>query len=227
MAFEINKFLSSVNRTGGLAKSSDFMVDISIPKALLNKSAAMGIDNGQLAFRISSAGFPQRSVNPIEYSTYGPLNRIGGTANYLEFAITVLLSNDFREREFFLSWQDLIVGNSRKNDGNNYDYDIGYFDDYKSIIEVSQLDPSTGEAVYKVKLHDVFPNIVSEATSSWDNQELQTMNCTFQYHHFTDEFTFGGNKRGERPPTIFERINQSGLGGGLSTIGGVIAGRIF
>ena len=113
MSFKPQEFLSEINRTGGVALASDFKVRIVPPTIMIDK----GLHN-QLEFRIDSIDLPARTVTSTPYTLYGAPQHIGHTLNYQPVSMTVILSPDMRERDFFLAWQDLIGGDHRKNNTN-------------------------------------------------------------------------------------------------------------
>lgn len=226
MAFKINEFQANINRTGGVALQSSFKAFVFPPAGIETVS---NVDTNHLSFRIDSVEFPQRSITPIEFRDYGPLQKIGGQPNFIEITMSVIMSPDLREREFFLSWQDMVVGKHRKEFLNRTErkreFDIGYFDDYKGSVEVRQYDvnaKSDDSHVYSVKLYDSYPQLIAPLNSNWQNADVLKMNITMSFRYFTEDY----RGQGDLPTSVtegpFGRINRSGLGGALGTIAGVI-----
>lgn len=226
MAFNINRFHSEIARTGGVAMTSNFTASIYGPQFLQADS-----DARTLSFRISDIDFPQRTITPADYLTYGPPMIVGTRANYIPIDLSVLLSPDFRERDYFLAWQDLISGNARNpnlnQDQSKKRFDIGYYDDYaKGSFCVIEQYTETGEPVHTVTLLECYPLTVGPLTATWSQTtpSMQRINLAFRY--FTDKTVFSVNQPAEMRSSMMSILNQTGIGGAMSTAGGLIANKI-
>jgi|TARA_R110001606_G_C15322873_1_gene644811 hypothetical protein len=187
MGFDINKFTAELNKSG-MARSSDF-------ECVIDTKSILGLNevSSSLQFRLESTSLPMRSVQPIDYKDYGYPYKIGGMANTVEIEMVIICSEDLRERDFFMSWQDLIVGKHRKKEiGNNEAtrknmFDVGYYDDYvcKQGVSIYQLDPS-GFRTYAVDLIDAYPMNVQPLSLSWGQTEIQKMNVTMTFRYFEE-----------------------------------------
>lgn len=191
MTFSIDQFNANINNTGGLAQKSQSMAVVQAPEAVLTQD--IGIRGNHFPMRIEGFEYPSRSVVPIEYRDYGPVRPIGGQANFTEVNARVIMSSDFREREFFMRWQDMIVGNHRNLPESSSKFDVGYFDDYRSDgIEIRQYNQITGDVdqyTYRVMLMDAFPSAIGSMDTDWSaGDEVQKMNVTFTYRYFTEEY---------------------------------------
>lgn len=227
MAFNINEFNANINKSGGLAQKSQFLAVIIPPAQLTPVLGELGITLEHFPLRIDTFEFPSRSVIPVEYRDYGPPRNFGGQANFTESSCSVILSSDMREREFFMRWQDLVVGNHRRRveqiEGNRFD--VGYFDDYKSngieVRQYNQTETSLENWVYATQLIDAYPQIVSNVETSWDGgAEIQKINITFQYRYFTEGINLlPGVERGE-----LSRLFNPTVRAGLSVVGGQLLG---
>ena len=125
MPFKPNEFVAEISKQGGVALASDFRVLVTPPEGMKH------LDNEALQFRIDGIDFPARSVTEINYPLYGAPYKIGATLNYVPITMSVLMSPDMRERDFFLEWQDLIGGthrDPRKNsDEVNRQFNVGFY----------------------------------------------------------------------------------------------------
>lgn len=123
--FNLTEFASEMGKTG-FARPAYFMVVIIPP----TKIGMQGI-SASLPLRIESAELPGRSMLSTDQTYYGPMRKIPYRFNATPITLSVILSEDYREREFFQRWQDLILGGSRLS-GTNPDsmFDVGYYDDY-------------------------------------------------------------------------------------------------
>lgn len=183
MAFNINEITATINKSG-VARADFFDVIFSgIPTSL-------GI-NRELSLRAESVTLPQRSVQPLDYKDYGVPFKIGGLANYVEIDMTFLLSEDLREREFFMKWQDLIVGNHRTRNqlSRGSQFDIGYFNTYKCDgIQINHYSGKESEEAPKhtIKLIDAYPLQIATISRSWAQPEFMRQQVTFTYRYFTE-----------------------------------------
>ena len=222
MAFNVNQFQAEMTKNG-IAKTSDFEVEItgapvsgdvlepsqlSLGSILSNPVGTVtnavgdflgnlfGMGTGgarSMTFRIDTVTFPQRSVTRIDYKDYGPAYNIGGFPNYVNVDFSVILSPDLREREFFMQWQDRIVGNHRTNGAN---FDIGYYNDYilKQGFSIYQLNPN-GQRTYRIDLIDCYPEQIQSIQGNWASTDVQKQNITMGFRYFKEErlpisFTF-------------------------------------
>jgi len=130
MPFNLREFTSEINKNG-IANPAYFAVMITLPQALLAKFPEA---NRSLMFRIESASLPTRTVLTHDQRYYGPIRRIPYGFTSLDLTMSVILSEDMREREIFLAWQDLMLGPSRTmKEGTGFEsvgiFDAGYYDD--------------------------------------------------------------------------------------------------
>ena len=140
MPFTINEFTSELSKHG-VAKASDFSV-IVIPPPQVNNGAETW-----LPLRIESVNMPSRSLMTIEQRYHGPIRYMPYSVIHQPVTITVLCSEDMREREFFMKWQDICSmqvdgsGNSFARSSRTQSegkYDSNYYDD-TAIVTGKQL----------------------------------------------------------------------------------------
>lgn len=179
MVFNIQEFSSIVGHKG-LARVPHFMVNITSPAGLPTPS-------NDLKFRIDSINMPGRQINAFEFKPYGPAFKIGYGEQHGEVSINIMLSPDLAEKKYFLRWQDIIVGYGRgSNNLGMGTFDIGYYDDYKAIIDIFQYD-QTGQQRYACKIIDAWPVSISDLPSDWSVDMYHRLGVTFHYRLFQDE----------------------------------------
>ncbi len=205
MSFDINAFKSEIESIG-YAKASDF--EIEIGGDILGKIGADFFLSSALAFRINAVDLPSRSLAVFNNQDYGVPYKHGGTPAYQDITITAICSPDLREREFFMRWQDLVVGDHRKGnknaDSRKVEFDYNYYDDYvaKRGVTIYKLD-AAGFRTYAVDLIDVFPTLVGSLGLSWDSTDAMKLNVTLSYRYFEE-------RSGSELGTQF-RIGRDGL----------------
>jgi len=197
MAFNINELTSSIQRNG--AARADFF-------DIFFTGLPAGLEGARdLTFRAEQVTIPQRAVSPIEYRDYGVPYKVGGLPNYIEIDMTFILSDDLREREFFMAWQDLIVGDhrTRSNASVGEIFDTGYFNDYKcdgiqinhyngkgdifsTNIGPANINITATNPLHNIKLIDAYPLNVATLSRSWAQPEFLRQQVTFTYRYFTE-----------------------------------------
>ena len=139
MPFGINEFSSEIAKSG-VAHVSDFMVEINAPgKAFSGDARAMQL-------RIEQVSIPARTLLTFVQNYYGPPRDIPYRYVSAPISLTILLSEDMREREFFMQWQDLFVGTRRTSTGASPEgiYDCGYFEECVGSVTIKQYGRSPG-----------------------------------------------------------------------------------
>lgn len=136
MAFGIDQFASEIGRSG-VARTSDFMVEISAPSMAFSSVAQ------SMMLRIEQVSIPSRTLTTFQQNYYGPPRDIPYRFVSSPITLTILLSEDMREREFFMKWQDLFIGTSRiKESRRDAIYDCGYFKDCVGTVTIKQYGTS-------------------------------------------------------------------------------------
>lgn len=130
MAFNLREFTAEINKTG-FARPSYFMMMITLPHALVTEFPEFG---RSMQFRVEACALPTRILLSADQRYYGAPRRIPYGFASQDMAMTVILSEDMREREVFMRWQDLAVGNARtRRDGLGSPpvavFDAGYYKD--------------------------------------------------------------------------------------------------
>jgi len=182
MPFNINEFTSQINRSG-FAKLSDFEVEM--PNIFDDE-----VGGDHLRYRIASIDIPPRSITFSDYRDYGVPYKIPTQANFIDVTMQVICSHDYCEREYFLKWQDLIVGKHRRSDNNNASevrrqWDIAYYNDIVRTITIKNYSED-GKTKYEIKLIDAFPALVGNMTMSWSTPEFAIFPVTINYRYFQD-----------------------------------------
>lgn len=189
MPFSIERFKAEIAKSGGFSLSNEF--DVMVPSVVGGVNLGIGVAEN-MTFRIESFSLPPRGVELIDYITYGPSQKIGGFANYIDVDLSVILSPDLRERNYFIKWQDLIVGTHRQENQNAFErrsaFDIGYYNNYTSEnITIRKYRSDKETPVYELKLIDAFPSQVGSVGLDWNTVEIQKLNVTLTYRYFVEK----------------------------------------
>ena len=177
----------------GVSYKSDFQVRINTTSEFRNKYTRIAgfvpdFLTAQMAFRIEATELPGRSIQTVDYRDHGAMRKIGYNAQYMDLGITVICSEDLREKEFFDTWQDIIIGNHRSG-GREARYDnqfnAGYYDDYICSIDIIQFNRQTQNPVYEIRLQEAYPLQIAPLAVSWSDSEIHKLSVNFAYRYYT------------------------------------------
>lgn len=194
--FSLNQIMANLNFQG-VSYKSDFQVRINTSQNFKNKYnriAGVGPDylTAQMVFRIEAAELPGRSVQTIDYRDHGVLRKIGYNAQYSDISFTIICSEDLREKEFFDTWQDIIIG-AHRSGGQEARYDnqfnSGYYDDYVCSVDIIQFNRQTQNPIYTVRLVEAFPTQVAPMAVSWGDTDVQKLTVNMSYRYYTHNLT--------------------------------------
>lgn len=180
MSFNIEEFKANLSK-GGLSKPYTF-------KAMVFGPASLSPDMSRdMQFRITSINNPGRSIQTLDRKISGPILKFGVDSILPELTLSIILSDDLREKLYFEKWQDKIVGNYRVTEPNQKMFELGFYEDYVGTVEVLQYD-DTGKLTAKNTFIEAFPIQVGDIALSWeDNAQISRLNVTLHYKYFKDE----------------------------------------
>jgi hypothetical protein len=196
MTFNVQNLASSLSKQG-IAKSSHFEVQLTGP---------YGLDaERDMMYRADSVSLPGRSITTTEhkFDNYGPVNKVAYGQVYSDLAVTFILSEDMREKEYFEVWQDKMVGTGAFTQSNsrfsNATFNTKYFDNYAGVITIRQYG-SAGELRSIHTLVEAYPIMLGDVQMSWGDDQPARLSVTFAYKYYR---------------TVFNKQDQPGLGFGF------------
>ncbi len=167
--------------------------DNAVLNALLKERGVSDIDN--FSFRCEKAEFPGRSIaTSDDTGGGGPALKLPYDVTYNDITISVICSPDMKERLFFESWIDSIVGRAGLTATVPVGGLVSYFEDYARGITlvVSQLDEA-GNTLIKYTMNDVYPITISPMNATWEEvNSYQRFGVTFFYRHYSFSKPLGG-----------------------------------
>jgi hypothetical protein len=155
--------------------------------ALLRERGVSDIND--FSFRCEKAEFPGRSIaTSDDTGGGGPALKLPYDVTYNDITISVICSPDMKERVFFESWIDSIVGPaSGERNGTPTGGLISYFNDYARgvTLVVNQLDEA-GNTLIRYRMNDVYPITISPMNATWEEvNSYQRFGVTFFYRHYS------------------------------------------
>ena len=180
--FSISSFRSKL---GVIARPNYFLCELTGYKILLNDD----IDD-TFSWRCERAELPGRTVaTSDDAGGGGTALKLPYDVSYADTSLSVICSEDMKERKFFERWIDTIVSPAGYDSASG-NYGAGlvrYHDQYARGInlEVSQLS-SSGQKILTYKLHDVFPTAITPMTATWEEvNSYQRFGVTLTYRYYT------------------------------------------
>ena len=170
----INEIFNSVFATG-LAYSNRFEVLINYPPAF----TSMSIDSArQLAVRCDAITVPGRGFSTTPYRFYGPARNMPYEPLYSgELTMSVIVSDDLRERAFFEAWMNAVCSQN--------DYKFNYYDQYTAPLLISVLDRSS-TVKYQVLVEEAYPKAIGDIQLAYDkNDEFVRQDITIAYRKYS------------------------------------------
>lgn len=178
---DMGTVMSVSNYYGSLARSAKFLVRIlpgnTTGSVFLNGSSTFMRD---FTYLCESAEFPSRGFVSTDVRYYGPNFKMPYQTSYEDLNLVFLCRNDFREREFFDSWMEVINPSST--------YDFTYRDNYVCKIEIYQLNELAAEsgrspapATYKFSFEKAYPININPQPVTWADDNFHRLQITFTF----------------------------------------------
>lgn len=186
MTFSINDFNSKINRYG-LSKSNLFHVVVNTPPCLQSEFSSEFYGTG-LQFFCRSAEVPDMAIEtvPVYHQGTGlPVQRTNGM-RMSNLNTVFMLDSEFRVKHFFHGWLQRMYNYSIDNIHGEVDgqlpYEIGYPDDYKTTVTVTQFSSNSTDNFYTYRYLNAFPTTIGSVSLSWETQnEIATLPVSFTF----------------------------------------------
>lgn len=145
-------------------------------------------DIDEFSFRCEKAEFPGRTIATSEDTGGGgPTLKLPYDVTYNDIQLSIICSADMKERLFFESWMDSIIGPAGMKSGASTGGLVSYFEHYARGIslEVQQLNEK-GEIIIAYEMHDIYPTALSAMNATWEEvNSYQRFGVTLFYRHYT------------------------------------------
>ena len=175
--FNSQNMISSLNKSG-VAHSGHFTVQLQ-PKRILGGESDM-------IYRAESAELPGRSLATVDhrFDNYAPIARVVTGQTYTDVAVTFLLSEDLREKEYFEKWQESAVGTgafsaaSAKTTNN-----VRYYEDYAGTITLRQYGANGNLRSVHI-LENAYPLVLGGVQMNWADEGFARLTVSFSYQRY-------------------------------------------
>ena len=194
-ALTINEILAPFRDGEGVAKPSGYEVLFFPPTGASTRPNTINtffrqmfkdITNGdqrEVSMQCNKIEFPGRNLDSTpDTNIYGPTREIVTGFSFAEITASFYQSNNYKEKQFFETWQRLAY------DPNTWA--MGYYDEYVGKIQIYSLD-NDGLRRYGVELIECFPKtIAAQQLDALPSTTAQTCDVSFSYRYWrnlTDE----------------------------------------
>lgn len=147
--------------------------------------------NTTFKFRCESAELPGKTIATVDDTSYGATVKYAYDTTYNDMSLTIMASEDMRERKFFEIWMDNIVYTPHTNYGSeNSGGLVRYYDEYAygGKLTVTQINDRKVQLV-KYSLNNAFPIALGPMTANWEeNDTYQRFNVTISYRYHNVDF---------------------------------------
>ena len=171
MGSKIQSFQSTFNK--GIARPNLFSVEF--PRT----PGGIAYNNDEMELRVQSVTMPGKNITTTPNdNAYGPSYEMANGISYAEeIAVTYILDQDHRAREFWNTWQDVVVNPST--------YDLNYYDDYIGTMVIYQLDQND-QIASAIQINEVFPKSVSPVEYSMESgSSILTVTVNIAFKNWT------------------------------------------
>lgn len=191
--FSISNFKSKI---GNLARPNLFYAYLGYGPGFIEYVNQTGLNVEEtFSFRCEIAEIPGRTIATMDDAGgAGPALKLPYDVTYNDISLTIICSEDMKEREFFEMWMDAVVGRGGTNVGGL----VNFYDKYAlgNILEIDQLD-SSGNILSASSLFDVYPIALSQMSATWDETNTyQRFNVTLSYRYY--DFDVSDTARAQR-----------------------------
>ena len=147
--------------------------------------------NTTFKFRCEAAELPGKTIATVDDTSYGATVKYAYDTTYNDMSLTIMASEDMRERKFFEIWMDNIVYTPHTNYGSdNSGGLVRYYDEYAygGKLTVTQINDNRVQLV-KYSLINAFPIALGPMTANWEeNDTYQRFNVTISYRYHNVDF---------------------------------------
>lgn len=184
MTFKLSDFKEGI---GTLARPNLFEAKLSGYQNIIGLVTESLEDiSSTFTFRCETAEVPGRAITTSDDAGASPNLKLADDIAYRDITLTIICSEDMRERHFFELWMDKIVGNAQRNQSKAGL--LGYYDEYARgcQLEVSCFSQVRNIKTWTVNMIDAWPIDLGIMSASWeDNNTYQRFQVVMNYRRYT------------------------------------------
>jgi hypothetical protein len=182
MSLNIDSFRTNIN----VLRPNLFYARLTLPSAIFSRSD----DISKLEFRCETTELPGRTVATYDDQSTGTTKKLAYDVTYNDINLTIIASEDMKERRIFEKWINNIVNPSSHNSPNGSGGLVKYYDDYaKGVLTISHLNSNGDKVIAEYTMHSAYPIQVSPMNLSWaEFDTYQRFAVTMTYRYYTYVF---------------------------------------
>lgn len=135
----------------------------------------------EIMINCSNINIPGSNIQHTPNRRYalGPEYKTPVGRSYTELNMTFYESENEKEREYFINWQDKIYNKQTKR--------FSFYNDYIKNVIIRQYTRS-GKKSYEARLTEAFPSNISPLDRGYANEGLAQFNVIFQFYEIEETF---------------------------------------
>lgn len=145
-----------------------------------------------VSMRCNSVTVPGRGFSTTPFRFYGPARNMPYEQIYSgEINMSVILSEDLRERDFFDTWMAYISStyNNQNYNFNNPDYKFNFYDDYTTTMTINVLNRSADNhnTPYSIEVLEAYPKSLGDLQMGYDKDNeflIQDVVLSFRKYQY-------------------------------------------
>ena len=167
------------SKVGNFARGHRYNAIISPPEYL---KAGNTVVTEKLQYLCESVSLPTKGIATNPHDIHGPPREIAYRETFTESALSFILDDAFRVKEFFDAWQANIINPTTSNPS--------YYNDYVGTIKISRLSNdatsfTAADSSYNIELVEAYPSAVGEvALGHSQGNEVLKLSVTFKYRRW-------------------------------------------
>lgn len=169
---KLNEFISNVKM--GMAKTSFFTVQLTLPTALNNYEPAKSNMNKIILF-CEQAQIPGISFSTNQVRSYGEFREIPYEKLYEPVQLSFYVDADMNVKKLFDSWIDLVQNTTTRD----FNYPNQYTTDKIDIIVQDSMDAPK----YTVSLNKAYPKTIAPIQLDYNSKDIMKMQVTMVYQY--------------------------------------------
>tara|TARA_B100001750_G_C15268906_1_gene476502 strand:+ start:55 stop:642 length:588 start_codon:yes stop_codon:yes gene_type:complete len=190
--FSVDTFTSKLSQGGALA--SLFQCDL-----VMSKGAAGSVDD--FAFLCKGVSFPASTIEAASVTFMGRALQIPGNRAAAQVTTSVYNDEDMAIRNHIENWMEKINSHaSNKRDAGMMK--ILGSGSYTGQLTIKQYSKSGGEVspLKSYEFIDCWPSACGEIALSWDTNDIQTFDITWEFNYWKSAASGAGSATGGGPP---------------------------
>lgn len=170
----INQLVQEI-QSSGLAYNNRYEVLVYTPRFM--GSSRINLMKS-MSLRCDSVTIPGRGFSTTPFRFYGPARNMPYEQIYSgEVSMSVMLSEDLRERKFFEEWMSGV--------SSIFNYKMGFYSDYTTIVDIDVINKQD-QSTYTFTLEEVYPKAIGDIQVGYDkDNEFMRQDVTLCYRKYT------------------------------------------